>query len=187
MVNQGGRTLPHWLFIGSVLLLCAVPCCSFAAEEWSLEYKLKAVCIYKFVQFVEWPDDAFAGKDAPIVIGILGSDPFGPSFDDAMAGRTVNGRGIVIRRFATVKEAVNCQILYVSTSETPRLGEIMTALKGKSILTVGESSNFLQSGGVIRIYLGGDSKVHFEINMSETARPSKLKISSQLINLAKPQ
>src|SRR5436305_1786605 len=148
MVNRGCWMENSLLRIGGVLLLCAVGFCPDAvAEDWSFEYKLKAVCIYKFSQFIEWPDEAFAGKDDPIVIGILGSDPFGPSFDEALKGRLVNGRRIIIKRFSDAKSAAHCHILYISTSETARMGEILAALKGKSILTVGEPPGFIQSGG----------------------------------------
>jgi len=187
MVKRGTRKANSLLRIGGILLLSAVGYCpELAAEDWSLETKLKAICIYNYTKFVDWPEEAFADKDAPIVIGILGNDPFGTSFDEALRGRLVNNRPLVIKRFTNAREAVGCHILYISNSEIPRLPDIIPILKGKSVLTVGESSTFLQSGGMIRIYLGDDSRVHFDIN-SDTAKESKLKISSQLLSLAKPQ
>src|SRR5690348_2918897 len=94
------------------------------------EYDLKAVFLFNFSQFVEWPEGTFPAKDAPFVIGVLGDDPFGKSLDEIVAHETVRERNIVVRRYHNVRDAAACQILFISRSETSRLAEIFAFLDG---------------------------------------------------------
>ena len=152
------------------------------AEEWSLEYQLKAVVLYNFAKFVEWPSNELDGAQIPIVIGILGADPFGPEFGQAVRDKLAQGRHVVVRRYQTPADARNCQILFISSEDASSLPEILVALKGRGVLTVGEASDFLQLGGIVRLFLE-QGKVRFEINPNK-ARGAGLKISSQLLSLA---
>ena len=103
------------------------------------EYQVKAVFLFNFAQFVDWPAEAFPRPDAPFVIGILGEDPFGAQLDDVVRGETVNKRPLVIERYRSVAEIRNCNILFIGGNEGGHLDEILMALKGRSILTVGDA------------------------------------------------
>ena len=103
----------------------------------SSEYLIKAGYIYNFANLVQWPSTSFAQPDSPIVIVILGEDHFGTTLDRALEGKKVNARPFVIKRARSVSELQRtlgpqkeCQILYVSSSEMPRLGEAIQVLKG---------------------------------------------------------
>ncbi|HUG12332.1 MAG TPA: YfiR family protein, partial [Opitutaceae bacterium] len=115
------------------------------------EYVLKAVFLFNFAQFVEWPSQTFSSPDAPIVIGVLGSDPFGPLLDETVRGESVGGRPLTVQRFVRVEEAVDCHVLYISTSESRRLDEIVAHLRGRGILTVSDSERFMVHGVMIRL------------------------------------
>jgi hypothetical protein len=146
------------------------------------EYEIKAVFLYNFAQFVQWPPDAFADKNAPLVIGILGNDPFGSYMDEAVRGETVNGRPFVVRRFGRAEDIDGCHILFISRSESGRLDEILDKLKGKSVLTVGDMDDFSHYGGMIR-FVTENNKVRLRINV-EAAKSAGLKISSKLLRPA---
>ncbi len=169
----------------SLLLLCAGAWSgvSVQAEDWTLEYKLKAVCLYNFSKFVEWPSDAFPNESAPLVVGILGTDPFGPDFDQALRNKLANGRKIEIKRFAQVQDVSACHMLFVAASETAHLSDAMEKVKDKSVMLVGDVPDFAKNGGTVRFFLE-DNKIRFEINL-EAAKRSRLKINSQLLSLAK--
>jgi len=153
-----------------------------AQSEPPTEYQIKAAFLYNFAKFVEWPD-AFADPHAPIVLGIVGEDPFGSVLDKIVLGKTVNDRGLVIKRLKEGPDLRNCHILFVSSSERKHMPQILESLQGSSVLTVGETDRFAQSGGVINFILE-ENKVRFEIN-SETAARAGLKISSKLLALAR--
>ncbi len=60
---------------------------------------------------------------------------------------------------------------------------ILSKIKGLPILTVAESSNFCQSGGIVNFILV-KNKVRFEINV-DAAKRTGMKISSKLLKLSK--
>jgi len=154
-----------------------------AQSEPPTEYQIKAAFLYNFAKFVEWPADAFADPHAPLVLGIVGEDPFGSVLDKLVLGKTVNGRGLVIKKLKQGADLRNCHILFLSSSETKRVPQILESLQGASVLTVGERERFAQSGGVINFILE-ENKVRFEINSDAAAR-ARLNISSKLLALAR--
>jgi len=154
-----------------------------AQSEPPSEYQIKAAFLYNFAKFVEWPADTFADPHDPIVLGIVGEDPFGSVLDKIVLGKTVNGRGLMIKRLKPGPDLRKCHILFISSSEKKHLAPILESLQGSSVLTVGETDRFAQSGGVINFILE-ENKVRFEIN-SETAARARLKISSKLLALAR--
>jgi hypothetical protein len=155
----------------------------------SSEYLIKAGFIYNFAKFVEWPSAAFSQPDSPIVIGVLGTDPFGNVLDRLVQDKKIGQRGFVVRRFKwgkdlkDLKDLRDCKILFVSASERAHTDEIIQLVKWLPILTVGETPGFAERGGVIRFTLE-DNRVRFEVNV-DAAHQADLNISSRLLTLAK--
>lgn len=152
------------------------------AQPGSREYQLKAAFLYNFAQFTEWPTNAFPNDKSPLVIGVLGTDPFGKTLDDTVRGEKINGREILIRRFNRVDDTMDCHLLFISQSESDRLEQIFKTLKDRSILTVGETDAFIEKGGIIR-FATEHNRIRLRIN-PEAARQAKLVISSKLLRLA---
>jgi hypothetical protein len=152
----------------------------------SSEYLIKAGFIYNFAKLVEWPTISFAQPDSPIVIGILGEDPFGATLDKIVADKKINGRGLAVKRLKwsrDLKDLKDCNILFVSTSEKEHIESVIDAMKGLPILTIGDAPGFAKRGGVMNFVLE-DNKVRFEVNV-EAAKHADLTISSRLLTLAK--
>jgi hypothetical protein len=146
------------------------------------EYEVKAVYLYNFAKFVEWPAAAFDKPQTPYSICVLGNDPFGELLDIA-AAESVQGRRMTVRRLGDVKNAAGCHILFVAPSERRKLGAILETLGKFPTLTVGEDEDFTRAGGCLRFFLVED-KVHFEINMQATER-ARLKVSAKLLSVAR--
>ncbi|HEY1790805.1 MAG TPA: YfiR family protein [Verrucomicrobiae bacterium] len=153
------------------------------ASAQSKEYEIKAAFLFNFAQFVNWPSAAFAETNAPFCIGILGDDPFGAALDQTVQGENVDNRKILIERSQNIGDLKNCQMIFVSRSEKRHIGEILTGLDTRPVLTVSEVEGFAQSGGDINFFLAG-TKVRFEINAGAT-QSDGLKVSSQLLSLGK--
>jgi len=152
----------------------------------SSEYLIKAGFIFNFAKFVDWPPTTFAQPDSPIVIGILGTDPFGAIIDQIVQDKKIGGRGFVVKRMkwgTDLKDLKECKILFVGASERVHIDELVQIVKGLPILTVGETPGFAEHGGVIRLVLE-DNRVRFEVNV-EAARQAGLTISSRLLTLAR--
>jgi hypothetical protein len=154
-----------------------------AQAQPAKEYQVKAAFLFHFVQFVEWPPAAFPSADAPICIGILGEDPFGPILEETVRGESVRNRKVVVQRSRRVEDLTDCHLLFISRSEAERLARILGDLDSRAVLTVSELDGFAQHGGLIQLYLAGQ-KVRFEINAS-AARRKGLRISSELLRLGK--
>ncbi|HEX9391944.1 MAG TPA: YfiR family protein [Usitatibacteraceae bacterium] len=151
------------------------------AQESSLEYAIKGAYLFKFGDFVEWPETVFAQPNAPFVIGILGEDPFGPNLDQSLRNRSVQGRPIVIKRYERVEEARSAQILYLGQGLQERKEAVLAELRKTNTLTV--SDKYRQAGAMINFVLE-ENKVRFEIDAA-AAQQAGLKISSKLLSLAK--
>lgn len=163
-----------WLFFGGLDLS--------AQTAVSKEYKVKALFLYNFSQFVEWPAEAFPEAQTPLVIGVIGEDPFGAYLDEIVRGEKVSNHPLVVQRYQRVEEIKTCHILFVSQSETKQLEQIFPSLKGRKILTVGEVEGFAQRGGMIR-FVTEKNKIRFRVNL-EAAKAANLTISSKLLRPA---
>jgi len=151
-----------------------------AASAQVSDLQVKAAFLYNFAKFVKWPDEK--GLGATFVIAVLGEDPFGGVLDRTLAGKTILDRKVEVRRIGSPEAGSRAQILFVGSSEKVRLAEILKALQGSTVLTVGETEDFTDRGGMIAFRLRNDV-VRFDINLDQVER-ARLKMSSQLIRLA---
>jgi len=165
-----------------IILVLLVPgMMPFQRTELSKEYQVKAVFLFNFTQFVEWPATAFTEPETPFVIGILGKDPFGNFLDQTISGEKVSGRPIVVQRFQTLEEIKTCHILFINVTDN-RFKPTITSLKNKNILTVGDANGFTKQGGMIR-FITEENKIRIRINL-EASEAADLTISSKLLRLA---
>jgi hypothetical protein len=146
------------------------------------EYQVKAAFLYNFAKFVEWPSQAFETPRDPIMICVLGHNPFGNALEEVIRGKSMGGRAIVFREVNDIEQANTCQILFVGAANNKRYRSLCVNLKPVGILTVGEAQGFAVGGGVIQFKLDG-GRVRFEINV-EAAERQQLHISSKLLSLA---
>ncbi|HYV32711.1 MAG TPA: YfiR family protein [Candidatus Binatia bacterium] len=146
------------------------------------EYRIKAVFLYNFAQFVDWPTNAFPEAQTPLVIGVLGEDPFGSFLDETVRGEKVNNRPLAVQRYRRVDEIKTCHVLFISGSEANRLEQIFNGLKGRNILTVGDCDGFARRGGMIR-FVNEKSKIRLKIGL-ETTKAANLTVSSKLLRPA---
>lgn len=181
--GRGGGSLALNLIVGCLLVIGLLG--TFGSEvqaQTSNEYQVKAAFLYNFAKFVDWPAEAFGGGSGPLVIGVVGDDPFGGVLDQAINGKTINGRSMVVHRLKWGQDLRSCHILFISSSERSRLPQIIQSLRGASVLTVGDMGGFNQQGGIVNFVLEAN-RVRFEIN-SRGADQARLRISSKLLALA---
>src|SRR5580700_1176260 len=155
---------------------------ALSASDAPTENQVQAVFLYNFSRFVEWPPQAFAAPTDPFVIGIVGSDPFGARLDEAVHNEQINGHILTVRRFHSLSELDNCQILFIDRSEIGRLAEILAALDHHSTLTVSQADGAAQRGVMIQ-FANENSRIRLRINV-DSARAAGLTISSKLLRPA---
>lgn len=166
-----------WILVAITVLAVT----GYAHAQTPTEYQVKATYLYNFSKFVEWPANLISDPNTPIIIGILGDDPFGSEIERTIEGKTSNGRRLVIKRFPNLRALEFCHILFISSSERNSLRQTLAAV-GPGVLTVGDADRFVQTGGIINFVLI-ENTVHFEINKAAAERAG-LKISAKLLNLA---
>lgn len=152
------------------------------AGEALLEYQVKAVCVLNAARFVSWPASAFNNSGSPLVIGILGDNPFGSALQDVVAGETLHDRRIVVRRVA-LEEASTVHILFISNSQRDHLDAILQTLGNGNVLTISEIDRFTQNGGMLGLALN-HGKMRFEVNSDAVGR-TQLRIDSQFLLLTR--
>lgn len=165
----------------SLVLACCVILLSAQAPP-SKEYQVKAVFLFNFTQFVEWPASAYPAENAPIVIGVLGKNPFSTYLEKVISGEVVKGHPLVVKHFNHVEEVKECHILFINEKDVNKLEQIVLNLKGQNILTVSDADTFMPQGGMVR-FITVDKKIKFQIN-PDAAKAANLNISSKLLSLA---
>jgi len=146
------------------------------------EYEVKATYLYNFSRFVEWPVQGLQAQSDSFAICVLGENPFGPALNATVAQETIAGKSVVAKQISVPQDAVNCRVLFISSSEAKRLKEILTTLGTASVLTVSDLPKFTQRGGMVQFVLEGN-RVRFEVNAATTERAG-LTLSSELLKVA---
>jgi YfiR/HmsC-like len=164
-------------FLVVMALLAGTP---WINGESAQEYVVKAAFLYNLAKFVEWPDTQ---AKAPLYFGILGQDPFGDTLDRTVNNKLIGGRPVMIKRSAELAGLADCQVVFVSSSETKRLKQILKTLEGRPVLTVGDTEGFVQSGGETALVLE-QNRVVLEVNTDQTAKAG-LRISSRALEVAR--
>jgi hypothetical protein len=145
------------------------------------ESQVKALFLFNFAKYVDWPTGVFPSDGSPIVIGVVGQDSFGDNFQKVTAGKSINGRQVVIKSVASAEEYKTCHILFVSASEKDHFSAILDAVKDNAVLTVGETDGFLSQGMIN--FTKKASKIRLEINL-KAAQDARLQLSSRLLSVA---
>ena len=151
------------------------------AQDSRAEYEIKAGFLYNFLLFSQWPDEALGEQ---VTIGIVGQDPF-ENYFAPVEGLAIEDRILRVRRFEPTEgfEGLReCQILYVHSSASSDLNEILEAIAGLPILTVGETKDFIDRGGMAR-FLIEKGRIRFELS-PPAADAVGIRFRSKLLRLA---
>jgi hypothetical protein len=147
-----------------------------------LEYQVKAAYLLNFTRYVEWPEQAFTSPTAPIELCVLGSDPFQGALEQAVAGRLTRGRPLIVHFKRSAAEARYCPVVFVPGPVWQRNRGVLDQLQGHGVLTVGESKEFAEAGGIIGFVIQ-EASVRFVVNLDARDRAG-LRISSRMLALA---
>jgi hypothetical protein len=178
------QTICRFLLLGAITCLLAGGSLPGEAQSRA-NYRTEAEDLHHFAEFVEWPQPANGGNKGTattINFCVLGQDPFGTSLDDSVLGHPVGDRDPTLVRGKRFEDLGVCDVLFVSSSETKLQSKILGRLNRSAVLTVGETSDFAASGGIIQFVPEGN-RVNFLINVDAAGRAG-LKIRAALLALA---
>jgi hypothetical protein len=180
------RSRQTWICARKLGLLCFTLLISgvprpIRAQSIAAEYQVKAAFLYHFAQLVDWPAGVLNAGDLSIKLCIFDDEPSRLELQSTIEGKTIGAKVIHVRLISQTLEVRGCSILFLSRDEARRQSAILKSLRGMPVLTVGETSDFLTNGGIIRFHLE-EGKIRFDINL-DAAESSHLKISSRLLLL----
>jgi hypothetical protein len=174
-----GKVFAAWL-CGALAFVALAP--RVGGAEAAPEYQVKAVFLFNFTRFVEWPAQTFTTPGEPFVIGILGDDPFGTRIDDVIRNERIDEHPLIVRRFRHAEEIGDCQMLFIGRSEAAGFGQVAARLDHRAVLIVSDIEGSAEHGAMIQ-FATESSHVRLRIN-SDAARGAGLVISSKLLHLA---
>lgn len=168
--------------LAAFLMLVCIDSARAQTQEPNAEYQLKAAFLYNFAKFVEWPAETFPTTSTPFTVCALGNDPFGTSLD-AIAGKTVKDRTLIVKRIRSVTAVNGCHILYVSPNELPQATDLLRSLQKVPVLTVCDMDGCAETGLMLNMRMA-DNRVQLDMNL-DAVQHTTLKVSSQLIKLTR--
>lgn len=145
---------------------------------------VKALCLWRFSNYAEWPERSFLIRNGEFAIGVLGPDSLGTRLDQIAMIKKAQGRKISILRFKSFEDYKPCHILFIP-EQTPAetQSKVIKKLALKPVLLVGETPGFAEKGGFINFYFQ-DGSVKFEIN-TDVAKQSPINIDARLLTIAR--
>lgn len=148
----------------------------------SLERKVKAAFLYKFLGYTEFPPSAFADPAAPVTIGVVGADELAAELSRIVGGRSIQARPIQVKVFREGEPPVGVHLLFVGGSDSARVRAVLKSAQPAPTLLVTEAENGLQQGSVINFKIV-DERVRFDVSL-EAADKNSIKLSSRLLTVA---
>lgn len=186
--DRGLSRTGAWLGRGALRLLTALTlglagvCCSRAGDAAPSEAQMKAAFLLNFPKYVDWPSVSFAQTNSPMVIAVFGDDIVADELDAMCQHKTIDGHPIQLIRVTKVEQCRDCQILFLGSEKCRKCGELLSQFQGRDILTVGESAEFIEQGGMINL-ARHERRIALEVSM-DPIRRTHLKVSSKLLALA---
>jgi hypothetical protein len=166
--------------MGPIAALAALGLAAPAAGQPS-ETAVKAAFLAKFPAYVSWPAGARVAQGAPLVLCVIGGDPFGRTMDEAVRGQQVDGHPLAVRRLPTVGDGSFCHIAFVQGPSPKATAQMLAGLQGKPVLTVTDARGGPQRGMIYFVVDGG--RVRFHIDQA-AAQQAGLNLSARLLGVA---
>jgi len=171
--------------IAATMLFCTTIASAQTSTDAATEYKVKVAYIYNFSRYIDWPSSAFNRKDSPLIIGVLGEDPFGAAIDRLAGRKKVKRREIVVRRYGTWQDYRSCHVLFVAATSSDELREwAVQSTRGRPVLVIGETAGYAARGAGVNFFIDVNNTVGFEINIDAMGR-QKLRVDAKLLKLAR--
>ncbi len=152
------------------------------AEGALVERQVKAAYLFKFASFVEWPEGSFAQPGALLTIGVTGNDALAEQLDYVVAGRSINGHAVAVRRVRRGDKLTGVHILFVGGGDRAASTEMLEAARSGSVLTVSDTAETFALGSMVNFVIN-DEKVRFEVAL-RSVNAGHLRISARMLSVA---
>lgn len=176
--------LPRRMKIIAAFVLVSIVAMNGFALEVPYRYhasRVEAALLFNVAKFVTWPDDSFDDHRSPLVFAVFDAERYKVA-REALAGRKVGGREVIIRKIAEVAEARNAHLLFIDAGEAHRLDRLLVSVAGSPVLTISNIEGFVERGGMVELFTS-ERKIRFGVQLA-VLRESGLTISAEVLRLA---
>ncbi|MBK1716603.1 YfiR family protein [Thiocystis violacea] len=185
-VRKGSRPGRAWGLASTLarlpwLILVLLSTAGAGAAGFS-EEEVRAVYLFNFAVFAEWPAEAFESPSSPFRYCALGSQAVRASLAEVLANERVGARALILVEAENPEDWRRCHVLYLGHAARSREREVLAAVAGAPVLTVGESEGFALAGGILGLTRKA-GRLRTIINR-EAAERAGIQISSKLLRLA---
>ena len=164
-------------------LLLALPGAALAQDDAAvLERRVKAAFLYKFADYVDWPEGTFPKPNTPVVIGVAGDDQVAAELASVAASRSAESRPLLVKKLREGDSLAGLQVVFAGRSEVNRLLQLARSAPAQPVLLVTESDAALGQGSIINFVMTA-GRVRFEVALDNAERRG-LKLSSRLLTVA---
>ncbi len=170
----------RWKVMVGLVCFLAASNARVCAQEVS-EYQVKAAYLYSFAKFIDWPAKDL--QQPTFRMCVLNNKAFETTLAGIVKNKAVRGHPVNVMAVQNADEARNCHILFIGAVQNKNAGPLLESIKDRSVLTVGETTEFMEEGGMINFFLENDH-VHFRVNQ-RVASQAGLHLSSRLLSVAK--
>lgn len=151
------------------------------------EYNAKAGYLLLFARYTRWPASSFASPRDPIVVAVLGDNPFGDVLERTLEGQTQDGRAFVARLVATPAEAAQAHVVFVARGQARAQAEWFAVLRDRPVLLVADGPEGLAQGATIAFATESGprgQRLRFEASAAAAGRVG-LRLESPLLSAAR--
>jgi hypothetical protein len=163
----------RFVFLALLLLLISPGAVPQSHDDRSV----KAAFVFNLTKYVEWPQSS-----EEMVIGYLGEERTGEIFKKMLDGKSSGSRSIRVILLPSATDLERCQLLYVAEPSEKKVRAALDLVRGKSVLTVGDTDSFVREGGMIGLVTVGE-QIQIQVGL-EVVQESRLKVSSRLLSIA---
>jgi hypothetical protein len=140
--------------------------------------KFKALFMYNFTKYIEWPATTRQGD---FVIAVLGNSPMTKELEIIAGKQKVGSQNILVKTFNSVDEIDFCHILFVPASKSSSIAQIIEKINGKSILIITDKTGLASQGSCINYVNDGD-RIKYELNRKNIEKRGMV-VNSALVTL----
>jgi hypothetical protein len=176
-VRRGWASLLR-LAPGAILSLFAAnpaACATSYSED-----AVKAAYLYRFTQYIEWPEAASTVQ--PFTIAVLDAPGVAAELRRILPNHQIKNSAAQVQEIARIQDLGQAQVLYIGSPQLDRVRSAVAAVASRPVLVVTDAEHGIEAGSVLNFVML-EHRVRFEVSLIAADR-SQLRISAELLGVA---
>ncbi len=147
---------------------------------------IKAAYLYNFLQFIEWPENNNDKSSTQISIAFISNNTSAELMEalTTLSHRKIGAKPINVERYESLEQlpSIDYSVVYIDKEMEFIEPRVIKMFEGQPVLTIGESEQFINQGGMIRLYQN-NRRIFFDLNVNQS-KESGLRIPSKVQRIA---